>query len=66
MNPLGERLGSLDDSRRKASTENISHVHHENIRSLLPKAKDTKQARAFPTGREGTDSMQKQTSKTEL
>lgn len=54
INPLGKRLGSLQDNRRKPSTENISHLHHESIRSQLPKTKNTKQARAFPTGREDT------------
>lgn len=52
INPLGERLGSLHDNRRKPSTENISHLPHESIRSQLSKTKNTNQTRACPTGRE--------------
>lgn len=60
VNPLGERLASPHDKRRKASTENISHVHHESIRAQLPKTKNTSQTRAFPTGREDTTLQAKQ------
>lgn len=54
INPLGERLGSLHYNRRKLRTENISHLHYKSIRSQLLKNKNTKQTRAFPTGREDT------------